>query len=463
MKYRTFMICILIFILTACSSNNEATQEEPSAPKKESRESNNKQPIINEEIHLSVSLDSLKNMTGGTLTNDLNYEDDAAKLKTNHELPSALATKLPDALEKLSKEAKDMKAYQQGLLTLLSSPNYPAAIDKAENYEPPFEEPYLPDPTVQKEEENQEAPNKAIVLLDASSSMLLESNGEQKMTTAKKAVKSFAQTIGKSSDISLVVYGHKGSEADEDKQRSCSGIEEVYPMGSYDKAEFQEAVNAFDSKGWTPLAAAIEKADKMSQSYDSATTIYIVSDGAETCDGDPVAASEKLSANGNTVNIIGFDVDAEAENQLKEVAAAGNGEYFQADSPDDLKQTIEYEWLPSIGDLAWAHTMAPNGWEISDEYKKAEQAPKEMRSISRREAFRIDESIRIMEEKEWITEQQATELKDWNNERRNAFFELDQKLGEVNRDKVNAQAEQIRKDIQAWVEKMEKLKEESGN
>ena len=463
MKFRTLIICALIFILTACSSNNEATQEQASAPKKESSESNNKQPIINEEFNLSVSLDSLKKMSGGTLTKDLSYEEDIVELETNPELPSALATKLPDALEKLSKEAKDIKDYQKGLLTLLSSPNYPAAIDKAENYESPFEEPYLPDPTVQKAEENQEAPNKAIILLDASSSMLLESNGEQKMTTAKKAVKSFAQTIGKSSDVSLVVYGHKGSESDADKKLSCTGIEEVYPMGSYDKAEFQGAVNAFESKGWTPLAAAIEKADKMSRSYDSATTIYIVSDGAETCDGDPVAASEKLSANGNTVNIIGFDVDAEAENQLKEVADAGKGEYFQAESPEDLKQTIEYEWLPSLGDLAWAHTMAPNGWEISDEYKKAEQAPREMFNISKREAFRIDESIRIMEENEWITEQQTTELKDWNDERRNAFYELYQQLGKANRDKVNAHAEQIRKDIQAWVKKMEKLKEESGN
>ncbi|MCA0171412.1 vWA domain-containing protein [Bacillus sp. RAR_GA_16] len=286
MKVRTFLICTLIFILTACSSNNEATQEQSSAPKKESSESDNKQIIINDEVNPSVSLNSLKKMSGGSLTNDLSYEEDSAELETNPELPTALATKLPDSLEKLSKKANNIKDYQKGLLTLLASPNYPTAIDKAEKYESPFEEPYLPDPTVQKKEENQEAPNKAIILLDASSSMLLESNGEQKMTTAKKAVKSFAQTIGKDSDVSLVVYGHKGSEADEDKQLSCTGIEEVYPMGSYDKAEFQKSVNSFESKGWTPLAAAIEKADKMSQTYDSATTIYIVSDGAETCDGD---------------------------------------------------------------------------------------------------------------------------------------------------------------------------------
>ncbi|MYL65693.1 hypothetical protein GLW07_20235 [Bacillus hwajinpoensis] len=116
-----------------------------------------------------------------------------------------------------------------------------------------------------------------------------------------------------------------------------------------------------------------------------------------------------------------------------------------------------------MGDLAWAHTMAPNGWEISDEYKKAEQAPRKMFHISKREAFRIDESIKIMEENEWITEKQATELKDWNTERSNTFYELYQQLGEANRDKVNTHAEQIRKDIQTWVEKMEKLKEESRN
>ena len=58
----------------------------------------------------------------------------------------------------------------------------------------------------------------------------------------------------------------------------------------------------------------------MEQAHDLLTTypeneniniVYIVSDGVETCDGDPVAAAKLLQADNiqAQVNIIGFDVD----------------------------------------------------------------------------------------------------------------------------------------------------------
>lgn len=54
-----------------------------------------------------------------------------------------------------------------------------------------------------------------------------------------------------------------------------------------------------------------------------------ISDGIETCDGDPIKAVSKLRNHqiDATVNIIGFDVDDEGQQQLKEIAEAGGGEY----------------------------------------------------------------------------------------------------------------------------------------
>lgn len=104
----------------------------------------------------------------------------------------------------------------------------------------------------------------------------------------------------------------------------------------------------------------------MSKAYDADTTIYIVSDGAETCEGNPVKEAKAFASENSEykVNIIGFDVDSKSEDQLKKVAEAGNGKYFSANNPNDLSKTIETQWLPSAGDLAWSFTKAPGPWEI---------------------------------------------------------------------------------------------------
>ncbi|MBT2686878.1 VWA domain-containing protein [Bacillus sp. ISL-47] len=454
-------------LLSACSSDKEeVTAKTPAKEKEQQEEKQEKILTDSENISLEVTEEVLLNLPAGTLMDGLAYEKDIENVDFNTpETDSELKSKMTSKLEELTKETNDVEAIKKGLVSLLASPHYKEVLEKAKVYEPAFEEPYLPDPTKSEGGEEKEAAEKAIILLDASSSMLLQTGGQIKMDIAKDAVKSFAQTIGQSSDVSLVVYGHKGSEADAEKEISCSGVEEVYPMGQYSKKEFHEAVDSFESNGWTPLAGAIQKAAVMSSGYDGATTIYIVSDGAETCDGDPVQASKDLIQNNssNTVNIIGFDVDGKTEDQLKAVAEAGNGEYFKADNPEELKNTIQYEWLPSALDLAWAFTMAPDGWEMMEEYDKGEVYPRQLFTIGRREAHRILDAVSIMSEQGWITEEQESELRDWGYERSEQMKDLYYDLHEKNREKANTKSAEIKQRVDEWVEKMKALKKERGD
>ncbi|PAE23829.1 VWA domain-containing protein [Bacillus sp. 7894-2] len=454
-------------ILSACSNDKEKTAAD--SPVKEEQKKEEKQESIlaeSKNISLEVSEETLLNLPPGTLMDDLTYEKNIEPIDVSPVTDPELLREMTPKLEELTKEAKDTDSIKKGLISLLASPHYKDIIEKSNAYQPNFEEPYLPDPTksVQAEEEKKAA-EQAIILLDASSSMLQQADGKVKMDIAKSAVKSFAQTIGQSSDVSLVVYGHKGSEADADKEISCSGVEEVYPMSKYSKKEFHEAVDSFESKGWTPLAGAIQKAAEMSSGYDGSTTIYIVSDGAETCNGDPVQASKNLVKNNssNTVNIIGFDVDGKAEDQLKAVAEAGNGEYFKADNPDDLKDTIQYEWLPSAGDLAWAFTMAPSPWEMIDEYKIGEVYPRQLFTVGRREAHRILDAVTIMGDNGWITDEQRSELREWGYERSGQMKDLYMKLHEKNRNTAETESAEIKQRVDEWVEKMKALKKERGD
>ena len=70
----------------------------------------------------------------------------------------------------------------------------------------------------------------------------------------------------------------------------------------------------------------------------------LVSDGKETCQGDPVVAAKALAAKGITVHTVGFIVDTAARGQLQAIARATGGTYFDApvgpELPDTLKSAL---------------------------------------------------------------------------------------------------------------------------
>lgn len=182
--------------------------------------------------------------------------------------------------------------------------------------------------------------------LDSSGSMAAAVPGGIKMDLSKGALKQYASGLPSDSLISLRVYGHKGTGSDSDKELSCSSTEMMYSASTYDDATFSSALEKFKPSGWTPLATSIQKAyeDLKATATDQTENIlFVVSDGIETCDGNPVEEARKLAESDLNikVNIIGFNVDDEGHKQLKETAEAGNGEYFTVNSNIDLTNTID--------------------------------------------------------------------------------------------------------------------------
>ena len=94
-----------------------------------------------------------------------------------------------------------------------------------------------------------------MILLDSSGSMADKVKGGVKMDLAKKAVKEFVSNMPEGANVSLVVYGHKGSNAGADKKVSCGSTEEIYPLGAYDGKTFQSSLNKFKPTGWTAWPA----------------------------------------------------------------------------------------------------------------------------------------------------------------------------------------------------------------
>ncbi|WP_056685490.1 vWA domain-containing protein [Cytobacillus solani] len=184
------------------------------------------------------------------------------------------------------------------------------------------------------------------IILDASGSMAKKIDGKPMMDMAKEAIKEFTADLPNDAHVALRVYGHKGSGSNQDKKLSCSSNELVYPLKKYSASSLNSALRKFKPSGWTPLAKAIEEAKNDLKDFNGenhTNIIYLVSDGVETCEGDPVKEAKELADSNITpiVNIIGFNVDSEGQRQLKEIADAAKGTYTTVLNQEGLSEEFD--------------------------------------------------------------------------------------------------------------------------
>jgi hypothetical protein len=178
-------------------------------------------------------------------------------------------------------------------------------------------------------------PTRVLLMLDASGSMAARLGGSTKMDAARSAMTAFVAGLGDDAQVALRVYGHTGANTPAGKPLSCRGTTLVHPFGPLDAARFRAAIASFEPRGWTPIAAALQAAaGDFPADAGGRNVVYLVSDGEETCGGDPVAAARALRESGIavTVNVIGFGVDAKTAEQLRPIAAAGGGDYLAVDT-----------------------------------------------------------------------------------------------------------------------------------
>ncbi|CAM3439960.1 VWA domain-containing protein [Paenibacillus lupini] len=181
------------------------------------------------------------------------------------------------------------------------------------------------------------------ILLDASGSMQAKINGISKMDSAKEAIQSFAEKMPDNAEVSLRVYGNKGTASEKDKEVSCNSTEEIF-HGQGDQADqIGKALEPIKPAGWTPIANALKSVKQDINPETTNSLVYVVSDGIETCGGNPAQIAKELNqAKVKTVvNIIGFDVDTEGQKLLKQVAAAGGGEFTFVDNDESLKNYLD--------------------------------------------------------------------------------------------------------------------------
>ena len=174
-----------------------------------------------------------------------------------------------------------------------------------------------------------------LLILDGSGSMWGRVNGQPKIVIAKDVVgKIVAESSGELS-MGLMVYGHR-------RKGDCSDLEMRVPVGGV-KSQVAGSFLSVMPKGKTPLAASLEMAAAQLNSKENKTTIVLVSDGLETCKGDPCTVAAQLKQQGHKliIHTVGFDVNNKAAEQLACIAQAGGGQYFTADDSSSLEEALK--------------------------------------------------------------------------------------------------------------------------
>ncbi len=180
------------------------------------------------------------------------------------------------------------------------------------------------------------------IVFDDSGSMAAKIGNERMIDIAKDELKNYISTLDSSIGGAVFVYGHKGSNQSGGKSASCSAIESFGEFSN--KSEIISKISALEPTGWTPIDASLQEAEKYLNSIsgaDDQKVIVLISDGKETCGGNPVATAKNIASKPNTfIDVIGFNVSGDTQKELQQIALNGGGKYSDVRSRLDFQNVF---------------------------------------------------------------------------------------------------------------------------
>lgn len=177
------------------------------------------------------------------------------------------------------------------------------------------------------------------LILDASGSMLKRMGNQRRIDIAKTAVANVVENVlPEGMPLALRVYGHKeAGSCRTDLEQKLAPLDKAALLAKLDTIT---AVNLAK----TPIADSLAQVGKDLANAKGRRWVILLTDGEETCDGDPSAVLEKLAADGVNVrlNIVGFAIDDNAlKAEFSSWAKLGGGNYFDAGAAQALNEAME--------------------------------------------------------------------------------------------------------------------------
>jgi Ca-activated chloride channel family protein len=179
------------------------------------------------------------------------------------------------------------------------------------------------------------AANKVIIILDASGSMWAQIDGKPKLEIARESLRTVLQSVPADDEIGFMAYGHR-------EKGSCEDIELIVPPQAGSASAISAAADSLKFLGKTPLTAAVKQAAEALKYTEDKATVVLITDGLETCEGDPCALGKELEASGVdfTADVVGFGLTADEGKQIACLAENTGGKYIQASDEKALQEAL---------------------------------------------------------------------------------------------------------------------------
>lgn len=188
----------------------------------------------------------------------------------------------------------------------------------------------------------QEIGTPTMVVLDNSGSMTADdAGGQTRIDVAKQATTALIGDLRATTPLGLTYYGGNTGETAADHEQGCRDVTLVRGPELDDTESLQEAVDALEPRGFTPIGRALQ--DSAGELPDGGT-IVLVSDGIANCTPPDVCeVAEDLAEAGVdlVINTIGLNVDEAARAELECIAGAAGGTYTDARDADSLTEALK--------------------------------------------------------------------------------------------------------------------------
>lgn len=178
----------------------------------------------------------------------------------------------------------------------------------------------------------------AMLVFDASGSMAgtdMNNPPTPRIAKVKEALERVLPEVAATRNIGLIDYGPGPANR-------CDNIDLLLQPAPYSAERIMAAINRLIPAGRTPLTAAVSAAARVLQFPHKPGVVVLLTDGEETCGGDPCAMAKGLRTQGEnlTVHVIGYRMRDTATPtgylQSRCLADSTGGLYISVETTDQL-------------------------------------------------------------------------------------------------------------------------------
>ena len=176
------------------------------------------------------------------------------------------------------------------------------------------------------------------LILDDSGSMAGLVGGKSKIDIAKESLNKIIDELKTKSNlqVSLRIYGHQNKE--------CTNSVLEIPMSSINADQMKTKVTDLKPLGSTPIYYSLTESVKdFDKNITGDKMVVLVTDGLESCNGDPCAAAKALKAGGviNKMQVVGFGLSKTELSTLKCIVDPFQGQVVGANNSTEFLNAMQ--------------------------------------------------------------------------------------------------------------------------